>query len=81
MALGFGFFCFEETYLQGGIHGAFSDCAVQNLLLHSHGGIMVWDNDELGSQVAQSVKSKNHDCKKGATENSQKPAAFLKHQE
>lgn len=67
--------------IRGGIHGAFSYCAVQKLMLHSHGGIVIWDNDELSFQVAQGIKSKKRDCKKGATENSQRPAAFWKHHE
>lgn len=69
--LWFRFFWFGKPYLEGGINGTFSDFAVQKLMLHSHGRIMIWDNDDLGFQVTQGIKSKKHDCKKGDTENSE----------
>ena len=39
------------------------------------------DNDELDFQVAQGIKSKKHDCKKGAIKSSQRAKAFWKHKE
>lgn len=54
LLLCFGFFWFGEPYLQG---GTLSDCAMQKLMLHSLGGIMIWDNDEVSFQVTQGIKS------------------------
>lgn len=39
------------------------------------------DNDELDFQVAQDIKNKNHDCKKGAIKSSQRAEALWKHKE